>query len=49
MKIRDPKHKIGCGFTFFAGLVAFVCGAFTMINVFQKANLDFMNDHGYNE
>lgn len=49
MKSRDPKHKIGCVCTFFAGLVTFICGAFTMLSVFQHANLDFMNNHGYND
>lgn len=49
MKIRDPKHKIGCICTFFAGLVAIIGGALAMVGVFQRSNLDFMNDHGYNE
>ena len=47
--MKDPKHKIGTCFTFFAGLIAFVCGAFTMISVFERANLDFMNNHGYDD
>lgn len=51
-KIKDPKKKVFSICTFFAGIVAVIGGALSMLTALSFVNrtkMDFMNPHGYDE